>query len=94
MYNLVFLSFSEYISEIVFDFSRSKTSAKSPTKKGRGSEKYKSAEFVESSDEDEGSEAGSPPEKKGEEDQLKAVFKLLLMVTTFFPYCSPWASSH
>ena len=73
-YNLVFLSFSEYISEIVvFDFSRSKTSAKSPTKKGRGSEKYKSAEFVESSDEDEGSEAGSPPEKKGEEDQLKVV---------------------
>ena len=57
----------------MFDFSRSKPSAKSPTKKGRGGEKYKSAEFVESSDEDEGSEAGSPPEKKGEEDQLKVV---------------------
>lgn len=81
---------SEYISEIVvFDFYRSKTSAKSPTKKGRGSEKYKSAEFIESSEEDEASEAGSPPEKKGEEDQLKAVFKLLLMVTMFFPYCLP-----
>ena len=55
-------------------FCRSKTSSKSPTKsvksptkKGRGNEKYKSAEFVEdeSSDEEDASEAGSPPEKKG-----------------------------
>ena len=72
----------------MFDFYKSKMSPKSPTKKGRGS-KYKSAEFVESSDEDEASEAGSPLEKKGEEDQLKAVFNLLLMVTTFFPNCLP-----
>ena len=51
--------------------SPTKTPAKSPTKKGRGNEKYKSAEFVEdeSSDEEDASEAGSPPEKKGE-DQL------------------------
>ena len=57
-------------------FCRSKTSSKSPTKsvksptkKGRGNEKYKSAEFVEdeSSDEEDASETGSPPEKKGED---------------------------
>ena len=61
--------------------SPAKASARSPAKKGRGSEKYKSAEFVEDESSDE-EDAGSPPEKKGE-DQLKS--KMKLVVVMFFP---------
>ena len=58
---------------LCLDFYKSKTSPKSPTKKGRGS-KCKSAEFVENSDEDEAFEAGSPPEKKSEEGPAESSF--------------------